>query len=267
MKRILTLTLTILLLALLLCCVCFAEEPYVVDSEGLLSADELAQLSALAAQVSDRYACSVAILTTDSFEGKNIDTFTEDYYDHNQLGYADTEDGVFLVVSSTQGEYCVTAAGIGELVIYGNRYNELEDAFFGYLRNHDFYGAFSAYIRTCDYLLAHKDDPIDDGTYGEPEVSTPARTATGGILAAITGFLGSLIPTGIMKSKNNNVAKKQTASNYVRSGSLQLYMQEDRFVRTETNRVRIESDRVSGGGGGSHFSSSGVSHTTHSGKF
>ena len=160
-------------------------------------------------------------------------------------------------------DYYVTSAGLAERALTGERLYTLEDAFVRYLSAGDYYGAFSAYIRQCDYQLLHKDDPLPGE---EPD---PVRTA-GGVLASLgLGFLGSLLPVGAMKSKNTNVAKKQTATNYARPGSLQMYVQNDNYLRTETSRVLIQTNagRTGGGGGTSHMSSGGVSHTGGGGKF
>lgn len=274
MKRILTLTLALLLLGALLCGVSFAEETYVVDNEGLLTQDELARLNEQARQVSDEQQCGVYILTVDSFYGQSAESYTEDYYDNNGLGYNGTNDGILLVVSMSDREYFITSAGLAQTAITAGRLFLLEEAFVDDLSRGDYYEAFANYISQCNYQLAHKDEEITNDYYGgfeQSEEPTAARIATGGVLASILGFLGSLIPTGIMKSKLNNVAKKQTARSYVRDGSLSLSVMNDRYLRTDTSRVRIESDGprggYGGGGGTSHVSSGGVSHTGGGGHF
>lgn len=270
MKRVLTLTLAALLLAALLCGVGAAEQIYVIDNAGLLTAEEQAALNEQAARISDEYACSVSILTVDYLDGKSPEAYADDYYDQNGLGYNGTEDGILLLVAMADRDYYITSAGQAQSAIMGERLYTLEDAFLSDLSQGDYYEAFSNFLSQCNYQLAHKDDPMDEGGDGfRDDTPNPTRTVTGGILAAITGFLGSLIPTGVMKSKNNNVAQKQTAANYARPGSLQLSVQNDRYLRTDTSRVRIQTDsgRGYGGGGSSHISSGGVSHTGGGGKF
>ena len=270
MKRILTLTLAALLVLTLLCGLAFADTSYIVDEEGLLTADEISELNRQAEAVSDRYQCSVNVLFTDSLDGKSAESYAEDYYDQNGLGYHGTNDGILLLVSMEERDYFITSAGVAQSAVTGSRLYTLEDAFLTYLSSGSYYEAVSAFISQCDYQLAHKDDPIEDEP--EPEENTAARTTAGGVIAAITGFLGSLLPVGSMKAANNNVKKERAARNYVRDGSMQLYVNSDNFVRTETHRVRIQTDRdrgggFGGGGGSSHVSSGGVSHTGGGGKF
>lgn len=268
MKKWISISLAMILALGLLCGAVWADTSYVTDQAGLLSQSDRNILNDRAARVSDAYACTVAILTVDSIGGAAAGTYAEDYFDQNGLGYHGTNDGIFLVVSMAERDYAVTAAGIGELAVAGYRMDDLEDAFLGYLSDGDYYMAFDAFIAKCDYLLAHPADSVSYDSGTRAAASSPARTVLVVVLALGLGFLFSLIPLGVMKSKNNNVAKNAAASNYMRPGSLQLYRQDDRYVRTDTTRVRIENNNGSRGmGGGSHTSSSGVSHTTSSGKF
>lgn len=278
MKRLLSLTLALLLCGVLLCCAVFAEQSYIVDNAGLLTEDEIASLNEQAAIISDRHECAVSVLTVYSLDGKTAEAYAEDYFDENRLGYNGSYDGILLLLAMEDRDYYVTSAGKAEPALTGSRLYTLEDAFLSNLSSGDYYGAFSNYLSQCDYQLTHMDEPIEDDYYGyydEPSYETERapsteRTVFGGVIAAVVGFLGSLIPTGTMKSKLNNVAQKQTARNYVRDGSMQLYVQNDRYLRTDTSRVRIESDGprgYGGGGGSSHVSSGGVSHTGGGGKF
>ncbi len=267
MKRFVSLSLAVLIVSALLCTFAFAANSYIIDNDDLLTDDEILLLEQQAQEVSDRWECSVCVLTTPDLEGKSAEAFAEDYFDQNNLGYHGTYDGILLVVSMDERDFFITSAGEAQLAVTGERLDTLADAFLPYLSDGEYYRAFSAYIRQCDYQLEHRDDPIIDP---EPEPE-PRVTAGGAIVSAVMGFFGSMIPTGVMKSKNNNVSKKQTATNYARPGSLQLYVQQDQFLRTETNRVRVESNSgrggYGGGGGISHTSSSGVSHTGGGGKF
>lgn len=270
MKRFAMRGFALLLCALLLLTTASAAgTEYILDNSALLTADEAAQLNEQARSVSEREGCSVTILTVDSLGGKDAGTYAEDYYDQKGLGYGNTEDGILLVVSMSQRDYAITGAGIGNDALSGSRMGRLEDSFLGKLSAGNYYGAFSSFISMCGTLIDEAKTYGPESGWGGTRSADPGKTALGVVLALVLGFLISLIPLSVMKSKHSNLGKKAEATNYARQGSLNITRKQDLYLRTSTNRVRIQTDNGmrGGGGGGSHISSSGVSHTTSSGKF
>ena len=85
------------------------------------------------------------------------------------------------------------------------------------------------------------------------------------------GFVIALITASIKRSKLTSVVKRTTAEEYMKKGSLNLTVKQDRFInKVVTSRPvpKNDNDSHSGGGGSStHVSSSGEVHGGHSGKF
>lgn len=86
-----------------------------------------------------------------------------------------------------------------------------------------------------------------------------------------TSTHGYAITASIKRSKLTSVVKRTTAEEYMKKGSLNLTVKQDRFInKVVTSRPvpKNDNDSHSGGGGSStHVSSSGEVHGGHSGKF
>lgn len=86
-----------------------------------------------------------------------------------------------------------------------------------------------------------------------------------------TSTHGYAITASIKRSKLTSVVKRTTAEEYMKKGSLNITVKQDRFInKVVTSRPvpKNDNDSHSGGGGSStHVSSSGEVHGGHSGKF
>lgn len=78
----------------------FAEEYFrLIDAAELLSDSEEETLLQALDEVSGRQRLEVAIVTTDTLEGRDIVSYADDLYDYCQFGYGENKDGVMLLVS------------------------------------------------------------------------------------------------------------------------------------------------------------------------
>ena len=255
-------------LCLLLClCLCLsfsvlasAEDTldYVTDNARILTEEQAADLNASAARITEQYDCAVYIVTLPDYRTYNNESVarcTEELYNYFDLGRGDGRDGLILLLSMADRDYDLWGHGpfgIYAFTEYG--LDRLEQRFLPYFRNNDWYGGFSAYLNGAESLL-------DQAARGEPaEYRMP-----GGVKAAIAlgpaSLIGFLV-CGIFKGQMKTAKEKETAEDYVVSGSARLRVREDIFLnRTRTVQV-IEHNS---GGGGSRPSGGGTSH--HSGKF
>ena len=255
-------------LCLLLClCLCLsmvvlasAEETldYVTDAAGLLTQEQVAQLNATATEISERYDCAVYIVTVPDYKTYNnesVQRCTEELYNYFDLGRGEGRDGLILLLSMAERDYDLWGHGpFGKYAFTDYGLDGLEQRFLPYFRQNDWYGGFNAYLRGAASLL-------DQAAQGEPEayhMSVGTKAAIALTPASLIGFLVCSLFKGQMKTAK----EKDTAEDYVVSGSARLRVREDRFVnRTRTVHV-IESNS---GGVGSRPSGGGTSH--HSGKF
>ena len=90
---------SVILLMMLLSGLCISagaaetEAPLVVDNAGVLTADEIADLTEKADSLRYIYEMDVVILVVKDIGGKSAQDFTDDYYDYNGYGYGDGSYG------------------------------------------------------------------------------------------------------------------------------------------------------------------------------
>ena len=249
----------------------------VVDSAGLLTADQVTALSGRLAQIGEKYRCDVIVATVPSLGNKTAEEYADDFFDYNGYGYGAVPDangttvngdGVLLLLSMEDRDFAVSTSGYGITAFtdYGIQ-TDLEEAFIPYLKQNRWYDAFNAYADRCDWLLntARKGRPYDVGYY---------LNGFAVAIAAIAGMLLAFIPVNSMKRQLTDVQEKSNADEYLTHDSFRLTQNSDLLLGTHTSRsVHVEAERASGGGGGfgggssTHTSSSGGTHGGHSGKF
>ena len=239
----------------------------VYDETGLIPADTLAQLNALADSVSEEGRCDVAVVFVTDTAGKDIQAFADDFYDYNGYGYGDGDDGIMLAVDVNNRQFAVTTYGYGAYAFTDKGQEYMDEKYIPYLKNSEWAGAAEAFIKVSGELLtsARNGAPVDVGNMPKGSVS-PVMI----LVDLVLGFLLALIPVGIMQSKLKTVVSRNDAADYIRQGSFRLDNSSDVFLYRRVNRTpRPKPQESSGGGGGStmHTSSSGRSHGGHSGSF
>ena len=247
------------------------QKPRLLDEADLLTDSEEAALLSKLDETSQKWSCNIALLTVDDHDG-DIQAYADDYFDYNGFGTDYNGSGILFMLSMYDREWAFSTSGsaINAFTDYGQAY--LVNAMIDDLRDGDYNGAFTAYVRECDKLLeeASKGTPYDVN-------SKPIRTASDyvsyGLYSVLIGLLLALAPILKMKSDLKTVKMKAGAGGY-QAGSPTLSVCEDRFLNKTLHRTPISHDNNSSGrgssfGGGSsvHTSSSGHSHGGSHGHF
>ena len=268
MKRILSFLLLAVLLTLAVPFTAAAFSPRLDDGADLLSDEEERNLLYLLDTLSSERGVDYVVVTVPSMGGKSEMEYADDYYDTHGYG----TDGILLLIDMETRAYYESTAGT--LQNYFEYYYEyLEDDFVSYLSYGDYYGAFCRFAQGAD-------DRVDECQRREVYERMPTeekiryRLQSIPTLVILIPLVIGLIAAGIMTSKEKakltSVRMQNNAARYVRGGSMNLTTSRDTFLYSHVTRVRIETDSSSGGrsgGGGSHFSSGGVSHGGHGGHF
>ena len=278
----------LLFAALLLICLAlpaFAEEfevhVYVFDQDGILDAEDVAELEKEAAQFSNAYDCGIYVAVFNDMAEHgfyDIEEFSEEIYRQWNLGYGDQRDGILLVMSMAERDYDLAAHGdFGNYAFTDYGKEALADQFLDDFRRNDWASGFHDYIGSAAALIkqARDGEPFDYVGYGEDSVytyqerSTSEKLASGGLGGTVLGLLTALISGSSMKRKMKTAVAATDASDYVADHGVFLTAQEDRFTHATVIRQHIarDTDRDSGHShsGGTSVNSSGFSH--HSGKF
>ena len=222
--------------------------PLVVDYADLLSSDEEQYFLAKCEEFTASYATEIAIITITDLEGKTPQEYADDFYDYNGYGYGENEDGILMIYlpgESGQRELHITTHGSAKIQMTGEEVDNILDTLVIYLGGENYYDAFESFI-----------DMSEDAIKPPPALLWP-------IICVLVGIVIGMLITSKMASANYSVAKKETAADYVRAGTLVVNNANDIFAGSRvitTPKPKSNSDSSSEGGHTSHTSSSGRSH-------
>lgn len=158
MKRKLTALLLVLLLAVTLAVPALAAGDWVTDEAGLLTDQQISQLSQRAAALAHSSGVGVYIRTVDDYADygfTDVETASYTLYHNDSLGVGDGRDGVLLLLSVSNRKYAAFVYGDkAELLFPDSALQQLEDGFLDDFRNDDWYEGFCDYIDGCADLLS-----------------------------------------------------------------------------------------------------------------
>jgi len=270
-------------------------EQHIFDLADLLTDEEELKLETIFDGISSGNSIAISVVTSLNTGSKDIQTFADDFFDENGLGFGDGDDGVMLLLSMAERDWYVITAGEGILAMSDVSIDIAMENVLVYLGNGDYYDAFECFAWNCDtqitaYFTQPKesdqddfDDPIyyDGGYPTEYEYYFEKSDGMGiwGIvaIAAAVSLIAALVTTGAMKRQLISVRPQYGAESYVRHGSFTVSESRDIYLYTNVIRTPIPKDDDHHGsgyhhgsgnsGGGVHISSGGVSHGGHGGKF
>ncbi len=221
-----------------------AHPPRVWDDAGLLTDGEYTALTQKLDEISERLDFDVVVVTVFSLDGADARAYADDVFDLN--GYGMGDGGILFLFAPNDGEngkYHFSTFAKGEDIFDGDAFDELESATLDLLRAGRYAEAFDAYADTCDALV---------GSYGKISAGTVIFALLAGVVLAF------LIPMNLYKGQLKSVRSQPAATDYVRSGSMQLTVNRDLFLYR--NITRTPKPKNNSSGNGSHTSSSGSSH-------
>lgn len=256
MKKKLVSLLAVMLIAMLLMSTAYAAGGKLVrDDAWVMNESTVRLLENKARAISENYPFEVVIYFADTIGGKSAMEYADDYWDHNGYGYGAEHDGILLLVCPQSRDYWISTCGAGIEMFNDSRLEDIDEAVVECLSHDDWQNAAFTFLRVCESFLEE----------GMPKKPSPLAALPFCIGA---GALGAFAPVSSMKGQLKSVRNQTGARNYVPEDGVRIYNREDRMVNMFVTRRRIETEnRSSGGGGGTHFSSSGVSHGGRGGKF
>ena len=106
-----------------------AEEYFVIDDADILTDSEVNTLDKKLAELSSTYQAQIIILTVDSLEGEDIDTYLENTYDTLGFGYGQDHDGVLLLICMEPREWRILSNGFAGEAIDPDAIEKIGEAF------------------------------------------------------------------------------------------------------------------------------------------
>ena len=256
MKRLISILTVILLLTLFIVPVSAAEEPEhcIYDLAELLTGEEYWALEDYAQEISQAQQCAVYFLTVDDYrdygDGVIFDVARQIFL-VNGLGMGEDQDGVLLILSMADRDYCLLAHGFGDTALtdYGKDY--ISEEFLDNFGDNDWYGGCLDYLTYTDELLTMARDGVifDRDSW----ITSGHLWIFSLVFAAVLSAVICLIQRGLMKKK---VHQQTEAGNYLEGGSVQITRRRDVFSHTTEVRQKIETDSGSSGSSGGHSHSS-----------
>ena len=245
-----------LMLALLLLLGCFSTVAYaensdrVVDNADLLTDAEEASLEEQYTQIAEKYQYDIAVVTTNTLNGKSAQDYADDYYYDNGYGYGESRDGLMLLVSMEDRDWHITTRGKGEENFSSRDIDDISGAFLSDLSAGNYYEAFRIFGEESGAVITAVEEPMSVGLRA--------------LIAAGVGLVISLIVFAVLMSQLKSVRVKREAQDYVREGSFHLTRSNDLFLYRTVDRRKIERDNDDHG---SHSTSDGGSAGGGGGKF
>ncbi|WP_051538090.1 TPM domain-containing protein [Butyrivibrio proteoclasticus] len=242
------------------------QKDLLYDDAELLSASEQEDLTKRLNEVSNRWDCTIAILTVDT-PINSIQDFADDYFDYNGMGADHNGNGILLVLNMDDRSYWFSTSGtaISAFTDYG--LSKMFDKMSSDLGDNYYHDAFVTYTEVCDdYLeMYSKGTPYDVG------VKQPKDVVKGLLLSFLAALLVALVPIFVMASHLKSVTAKHSAKGYQAHDGLHMRVHRDTYLRSHVTKTEIprDNDRSGGFSGGSstHMSSSGSTHGGGGGHF
>lgn len=236
----------------------------IVSSEGgYLTEEELSALTEESQQLADELSMNVALLYRQEISGASPMTYADDYYDET---FGINTDGVAVLLVMDTHDMWLSTSGQAILYFDDTRIQEIHDSAKSYLRSEDYSGAARAYFTSLrsgyqkGIPKSNEDYTIDqEGNYRRKTFSIRMESVL--IALLIGGGAGVIVAVCIGSSYK--MKKPDTANSYLNHSRSAFRERSDRFLRTYTSRVKINTENHSSGGGGgssTHTSSSGGTH-------
>ena len=242
---------------------------YLDDAAGFLTETEKITVERTLESTSHvGWRCDFVVLTANGLAGQTPSDYVNGVYAAGDYRHGTYDDKVVLLVDREQGKCYCLAAGEASEYFTTDDLHELETTAASRLSGSDAAGAFTgfakdAYRKIEAYNIEH--------TPTTPTRSFELLSGPRAFLASIAGVLSGLFTALGLKNHLKSVKGQTAATSYLKKNSMQLTAKEDLFLYRNVSKVARSTDSGgrSGGhsGGSSHFSSSGVSHGGHSGKF
>lgn len=230
-------------------------ERFVFDDAGILTYDEIEDLSARAEDIAARYGCEVYIITYEGLGGYEAWELNELLYDELCELYGAEDDVVILLLAMEERQYDIMAHGYGNNAFTDYGKDVMAERFLDDFANDDWYWGFIDYLDTCDEFLemAAEGEPFDVGS------DSFGSDFLGVIIIIAVSCLIALVVCLILRAQMKTAVRQTEAGNYI-TKNLVLTKKSDRFLHRDIIRRYNPPQENNGGGGGTTVNSGGSSH-------
>ncbi len=238
MKKIISLILPILLLAVVVFTVSANEyASFVSDGANYLTSSEEAELDNKLHGIYETYGVYPIVLTEDKMSGISAKDSAEDFY----YEFFHGKDCIIFYISDYDRKYSFVSFGEkGMDAFRDSDIGDLEEEILPYLKNDNFKKAIFTFADEAENIL----DVYTNGSLGY-KITVIA-------VAIILPLIIALIAMLVQLSKMKTAVRQNYATNYIKSGSMNLSRSTDLFLYSViTRKARPKPTQTSSGGSNS----------------
>ncbi len=210
-----------------------------VDDANLLSNDEKIALSTRLDEVSEKYKVDFVIVTVETVGAISSDQYVEDCYDSAGYGFGESKDGIILLVAMEEREYRILSNGLAAKAISSYDIDAIGDLFSPYLTDGEYAKGFYTFVDECEYEVSGEINGF------------PFAAGRNLLISLGVGLVLALIVTGIWKGQLKTVRKQNNATEYTKSGSMQVSLANDLYLYSTVTRHAKPQNNNSRSGGSS----------------
>ena len=235
----------------------------VEDQADLLTDEEEAELLDTLETIQADHNMDVAVVTVYSLEGKTATEYADDFFDYNGYGQNESHDGILFLLGMDERKWAITTTGLAIPYFTDAGQAYMTDQFMSEISDGNYFDGFMQFANLCEKFIvqAETDEPYDVGNLPK---HLSLMTVS---IEIVVCFTFALAYCYYEKSKLKTIRENEAAMEYIKEGSVDITVRQDRFInQIVTSRV-IPKNNSSEGGSSTHTSSSGTSHGGSSGSF
>lgn len=245
------------------------EKEKIYDFANLLSSTEESELLEEVLEYIQDYNMDMIIVTTNNNNKSDAQNYADDFYDYNYFGVSDTHDGILFLIDMDTREMWISTAGKAQLIYDDARIDRMLDNTYNYISAKKYYSTANVFISNAkEYAKngipnSNKNAYIDEnGEYIYNRRNYSQQKEFPILLVVILPIAISFAFVGIASLAHRKIRKAVDAKEYLNKDDIELFINEDQFISTNTTKVKIQTSSGGGyrGGSSTHHSSSGRSH-------
>ena len=206
----------------------------VYDNASIFTQSEKAELNEMLAGLGEEHQAEVSVLTVDSCNNTDVDSFAELMYDSLGIGMGKSGGGVLIVYNTGKADgmrnVAIFASGTARERLDDSRINKIFDKMIPFLEAEENFAGFQVFADECDRALSG-------------EISIPFYQIP---LAIGIAFVIALIIVGIEASKLKMVHRKTDAASYV--DEVRVTASQDRFLYRNVRKTPIPKNTTKSSG-------------------
>ena len=224
----------------------------VVDTQKLLTADEISALNQKIQRVEQKHNIRIGIEFLKNTHGQSLDDTANSLLDKNFSGAQN--GGILLLVVMDTRKWKISTDSAMRQKIPDAQTAAIANNFVSYLSDGYYYDACNTYIDGVDKYLTYYE------TNGTPYDSSNEFDPLALMLAIVLAIMGGIMFRSMLIGSMSNVHTALSAMDYLKRETVKLTEKKDTYLFTNVTRRRkskSSSSSSSGGSGGSHGGSSG----------